>query len=109
MEPGKLFHPVQIEQKTETTDSMGGVTSAWAKASGGNVWARIEPLSGREFQEAQRVGSETTHKITLRPFSGLTANDRIKYGTKVYHLIEPPRDVELRGAKILCMVKEVVD
>lgn len=36
-------------------------------------WARIEPLSGREFFIAMQAQSQTSHRINMRFYSGLTS------------------------------------
>lgn len=51
------------------------------------VWASVEPTRGREYQEAQRIRSELTYKITMRYFKGITSNMIIKYKDRYFQII----------------------
>ena len=60
------------------TDNKGN--AVWRSAGGGQlyshqlslneyaVWANVSPMSGREYEESQKLRAETTYKITTRYF-----------------------------------------
>lgn len=65
MRAGKLRHRVRIERPVRTVAASGAVApGTWSLVR--DVWASIEPLSGRELIEAGRMSSEVTHRITTR-------------------------------------------
>lgn len=51
------------------------------------VWASVEPTRGREYQEAQRVRSELTYKITTRCHKGITPDMFIKFKDRFFNII----------------------
>jgi SPP1 family predicted phage head-tail adaptor len=52
-----------------------------------NVFANVQPLSGRELLLAAQTQAETTHKITIRYRPGLTTHFRIKFGTRIFRIL----------------------
>ena len=77
VDAGQLRHRVEIQSLTESRNAHGGVTRTAATVA--KRWARIEPLQGREFFDAQAVDATITHRVTLRYYSGLTPSHTIKY------------------------------
>lgn len=104
---GQLRHVIYVETKTEARDATGGVTETWTIPQNGKRYASVEPLTGREFLEAQSVGSDITHKIRMRHYDGLTPTMRIKFGSRTFN-IEQVRNVEERDRATEVMVKEVL-
>ncbi|MCX4298094.1 MAG: phage head closure protein [Lachnospiraceae bacterium] len=51
------------------------------------VWAGVEPMRGREYQEAQRVRPELTYKITTRYHKGITPDMFIKFKDRYFNII----------------------
>lgn len=102
---GALRHTVEIWEETETRDAAGGVVKTWSKKA--TRKAAIEPLKGREFFEAQQLGAEITHKVTMRYYDGLDSTDhRLRFGTRVFNIMAPPINVDERNWKHLLMCKE---
>lgn len=64
MRAGDTRRRITIQQRSTAQDSAGGQVNTWTDVM--TVWAKIEPLSGRELMTAQSVKSEVTHTITLR-------------------------------------------
>jgi SPP1 family predicted phage head-tail adaptor len=83
-QPGQLRHRVNVLRNTETGDGRGGSSSAWANVA--TVWAEVAPMQGRELFAAQQVNALTSHKITMRYFAGLTAADRIQFGSRSFNI-----------------------
>ena len=86
MEAGKLRNLVQLQRATVTTDSHGDQVKAWSTLA--EVWASIEPLSGREFLQASQVTSDVTVRIRLRGRSdlSLTPKDRVTFGARTFDI-----------------------
>ena len=40
-------------------------------------WAAVEPLTGREYAEAQKIRAETTYRVTTRYIADITPDMRI--------------------------------
>lgn len=89
LKAGDLQHRVTIQQVTRTQDgTTGEMTDTWADwpEEGAKHWARIEPLSAKDFIAAQAAQSEVTARITLRYRSGLSPTMRIVHRSKTYKI-----------------------
>jgi SPP1 family predicted phage head-tail adaptor len=73
---GDMRHRVWLQSKSETRDAEGGVVSSWNSIA--NLWASINPMSGRELQIAQQMQSQSTIKIIIRWQSSFGFNDLTK-------------------------------
>lgn len=102
---GKLRHRLTVEEFTETPRADGGIDEAWADV--GSRWASIEPLSGREFMEAQQLNGDVSHRVRLRWYDGLTPQHRLKFGTRVFNIVSVLNTQE-RNIVTEVMCKEVV-
>lgn len=91
MEAGKLQHRVSLQAATETPTDTGEVTRVWTTYA--TVWARVEPLAGRELVYAQQTTPDVTHRVTLRYRAGVTTAHRLLYGSRILH-IRAARNVE---------------
>lgn len=91
---GRLRHLITVQEAVETTNSVGEVAETWTELD--QVWAAIEPISGREFQAVQQIAAETTHKVTIRFLEGVTAKHRVLFGSRVFDILAV-RDVEELG------------
>jgi len=50
------------------------------------VWARVEPLSGRELFQAQQIQASINTRFTIRHITGITPKMRISYDSKNYQI-----------------------
>ena len=101
---GQLRHRDAIEAANAASDSYGGQINPWAAPTiVARVWARIEPLRGREQLRGMQLESRVTHRITIRHRADLGAANRIRFGTRVFN-IRAVIDVEERGRwlELLC-------
>ena len=64
MHAGRLRDRVRIEKPVETRDSGGQPGKAWEAVA--EVYACVEPLSGRELWQAAQVRADVSHKATVR-------------------------------------------
>lgn len=81
---GRLRHRIQIEEQISTINSSGESEKEWQHVA--EVWAAIEPVSGRELLQAQQVQSKVTTRITIRSRSGVRASMRAIHKTSVYNI-----------------------
>lgn len=109
MRAGTLRHRVTIEHKTETRDSYGGVSTAWATFAA-SVPAAILPVSGREFFAAEAQQSEVSAKIVMRQLAGLLPSMRIVHGGQQYNIRAILPDATLaRHVVCMCERGDVID
>lgn len=68
---GQMRHRVAIHTVSATRNDFGDAVEAGATLA--TVWARVEPLVGRELLAAQQIHAEVNHKVTVRYSSDLAA------------------------------------
>lgn len=70
------------------------------------IWARIEPLRGKEYYEAQRVKNEEIVKITIRYRETVTEGCKVLYRDHVYEIknIADP-DMSHESMELRCVEK----
>ena len=66
------FKPYAKSQKEITDFSVAGL---------------VVPMSGREYEESQKIRAETTYKISTRYFPGITADMRILHDGREFEII----------------------
>jgi SPP1 family predicted phage head-tail adaptor len=100
---GELRQRVEIQRRTDTQDSVGQPIPVWSTVA--TVWARVEPLSGREFFTGQQLAAETDTRITIRFFSGLDARTMRAVHEGVNYDIRDVIDEEKLGVTHTLMCK----
>lgn len=108
MKAGRLRHRVTLQRHTPTQDAYGGETMAWSDL--GTRWAAVEPLSGREWFQAQQFNAETSIRVRVRHDSttaAMKADDRIQFGSRTLELTAPPQNLNERNIEVHLMCKEV--
>lgn len=85
MRAGTLKHRIVIQSETKTPDGIGGSTLTWADKM--EAWAAIWPLSAKESLDAMKLELVVTHKIRIRYRSGITAKNRIKFGSRIFNIV----------------------
>ena len=79
---GQLNRRITLQSPVTTLDAYGVPTPGWTNVM--TVWAAIEPLSGRELVNAQRIVSEISHQITMR-YSSALADTRVVAGYRALY------------------------
>ena len=85
MRAGTLRHRITIQEQTDTADGMGGFSTTWTDLF--DMRAAIWPLSAKESLDAMKLELVVTHKIRIRYRSGITAKNRIKFGSRIFNII----------------------
>jgi SPP1 family predicted phage head-tail adaptor len=75
---------VTIQAITQTTDGQGGFTESWDDVA--SVWASIDPMSDYEKFQAQQLQTNTTHKLKMRYYPGLTTKHRLLFGDRIFNI-----------------------
>jgi SPP1 family predicted phage head-tail adaptor len=103
---GQLRQQIKIVDLTNSQDSFGGVAidSATPFAT---VWAKVDPLSGRELYAAQQKVSEVTHRITIRWMPGITAKQNVWFGDRQFQIqaVENPEELN-KILYLLCVERD---
>ena len=105
MRAGPLRHRVQIQSVVRAETAAGGRAETWSTDR--TTWASIEPIKGREFFAEAKVQADVTHRIRMRNSTGLTVRNRVKFGTRIFNLVEVIDSAE-RGISHEIMATEVV-
>lgn len=109
MRAGSLRHKVKLQQVTVTPDpTTGAPANTWADISNPNVFAAVEPLSGREYHEARSRNSEVDTRIRIRYRSGIAAKMRVLWGSRTFD-IKAVLNLEERNRELHLMCKEYTD
>lgn len=105
MRAGRLRHRVTIQSKTVTQNSYGEEVITWTDVD--TVWASIEPLRGREFEELRRAGADLTTRIVMRYQAGIVPEMRATEGGHTYDILSVV-NVEERDRELHLMCREVL-
>lgn len=85
MEAGTLRHRVKLEHYTEVVSEWGDPVKGWSAVA--EVWARVEPLSGRELEWAMQVHAEASIRVTLRYRAGVDTTYRVVFGARTIEVL----------------------
>lgn len=76
---------IQLERLSVSQDSnYGGVQQSWTLIA--TVWAKLVPISGREFFASDQLVADAMIRFRLRYRSDLDATCRIVYNAKPYNI-----------------------
>ena len=94
----KLRHRIIFLRPTDiTTNSMNETVPGYepfkpyaknqSEVQDYSVAGLVVPMSGREYEESQKIRAETTYKISTRYFPGITADMRILHDGREFEII----------------------
>lgn len=89
MRAGALRHEVAIQQRSTSTDAIGGQVDTWSTLA--TLQAEVRPMQGRELLAARTIATEVTYKITLRYNSifadpKTAATYRVSYDSRIFNV-----------------------
>ena len=87
-------------------DTDGAVIESWSKFA--SAQGSIEPVSGREYFDAQTTQADVTHRIYLRYIAGVIPKMRMKYGARIFDILSVINTRE-RNAELQLMCRENID
>lgn len=83
---GDLVHRVELQREVETQDpDTGEMTRDWQTY--GAAWARVAPISVRNFIAAAADQSEVRAQITIRHRDDVQAEDRVLHRGLAYRVL----------------------
>ena len=65
---GQMRHRVQLQAYATTRDEEGGTIRTFTTVA--ELWARVEPIGGKEREQGRQQKSVKTHQITMRFYDG---------------------------------------
>lgn len=96
---------IEVQSRTTTQNAYGEPVATWSTLA--TVWARVEPLSGRELWQAAQVRPDVSHKVTMRHYPGLSPKHRLKLGSRIFN-IDSVLNIEERERLHQVLCKEEV-
>lgn len=105
MRAGTLRHRVTLQDRAKARDDLGAEIIVWVDIA--TVWGAVEPISGREFFDAQALNAEVTTLIRIRYLNGVVPTMRVAWSGHTYNIlsvIEP----ETRRRELHLMCKELL-
>ena len=101
---GRLRNRIQILEYAESENELGQTVNGLVPIK--TVWAEIHPLKSKEYIEAGLTQTETTYKITMRYFEGLTEEMVIEYQDRQFSVVSIA-DIEMKHLFYELMCKEI--
>lgn len=96
---------VTLEEAVAVADGGGGSMVSWVAVA--EVWAAIRPRTGSEVVDAGGIGGRVTHEVTIRYRDGVTAQRRLRMGSRIFD-IKAVIDEGEAHRFLTCLVEERV-
>jgi len=77
MQAGQLRHRITITSPTPATQNSFGEDVVAVPTEIGTFWCLVEPLQGREKEEAMQRWAEARYKITMRHQTGISFSPKM--------------------------------
>lgn len=100
MNIGRLRERVTIQSNVSVSDGAGGQTLTWTDLS--TVWARVEPLQGKEVVQASQIQGPFTHRIWLRYRTDVGLAMRVLWGLKYMNVRAVVQSEKRAFTQLLC-------
>lgn len=83
--PGDFRHRITIQYRSTSVNPSTGVeTVSWPTFA--EVWAKVTPLSAREFDVADVATTKTVARVMIRYLDGVLPSMRIVHGSRTYSI-----------------------
>ena len=101
---GKLRHRIEIQALIVDIDSDGAQLELWTNQFNTQLWADIQPLSGRELIDAGAVQSKVNTRIVIRYRDGILPNMRVLHKNNIYNIeaIIPDKETGNKHLTLIC-------
>ncbi len=106
MQAGRLRHELGLQRQTPVDDGYGGFSEDDGWSTTATVFGRIEPVRGVEREEAHKIESTVTHKVTIRGDGDINAIDRVQFGSRLFR-VHYVLDRDERGIEKVMMCTEL--
>ena len=82
---GDMRHRIFFQQPVPTDDGYGGKPVTWVNC--GEAWAKVEPLTGREYFYAHQIKAEVTHRVKTRFRQDIKEDMRISANGRILEIV----------------------
>lgn len=97
VDAGALDQRITLQAPSAAVDGLGQRAGAWTTVA--EVWARAEPLRGRDFFAAAQMQAAADVKFTLRYRPDVLATWRVLWDGRPYEIVGQP--INVRGQKVV--------
>lgn len=73
-----------LQDEVRVADGAGGFTRSWKDVA--ELWAELEPVSGKEKLHAMQMQSTLTHRIYIRYRDFVTASQRLLFDGRYFYI-----------------------
>jgi SPP1 family predicted phage head-tail adaptor len=98
LDAGSMTEWIVVERRGSVRDASGQRSIAWSPDASigraGGLWAKAEPLRGREAVIANQSEAPIDVRFRLRYTPRITENHRIVWRGVPYEVVGPPADVD---------------
>jgi SPP1 family predicted phage head-tail adaptor len=84
MNAGQLDQRVTLQTRTDGVDALGQAATTWADTA--TVWARSEPIRGREYFAAAQMQDETAVRFTIRYRADVVPTMRVQWRSQAHDI-----------------------
>lgn len=106
MEAGKLNKRITIQKSVPKSSASGQQGGEWVAVY--TVWAQVKCTSPRTINDEGVVQHEATYKFFIRKRKGITAQMRVLWDSRIFHLVGPPVDWADERTGLTLITKELV-
>lgn len=106
MRAGLLRHRFELQSAADTRSESGAVVKApWTTYA--KAWGSIEPLTGNEYVDSDKLKANVTHTAKMRYRPGIRAKHRIVARGRTFQ-IEAVTDKDERRKEMILQLREQV-
>lgn len=98
---GQFDQRITLQSKSVTRSEIGEEIVEWQDVA--TLWARVEPIRGREWFAAAQMQSAADYRVTIRYRAGVTRDMRIVWRGEPLDIVGEPIDVNARRENIEMM------
>lgn len=85
MNIGQLNKRLAFQSATETREDDGQSTYTWTTYD--TVWGSLEPISGKELENARQISEVIDFKSLIRYNSSVLSEHRISYDSRTFEIV----------------------
>jgi SPP1 family predicted phage head-tail adaptor len=100
---GQMRKRIRIEQPVRIGDGIGGGFITWQPVD--TVWAALDPITGNEAVQANRISALITHQAWMRYRTGITTDMRLVFGIRRFNIVMAINHQE-RGRRLRLLLEE---
>ena len=107
---GALNKRIRIMAYGDYDDEFGIAHTGMKDMLGHRIWARIDPVRAKSYEDLDREKVENFYKVTIRYRNGIDAGMVVRYGNTDYEIrsIVDPMMAHVK-LELMCSAKEVKD